>query len=270
MATTIPGAVDCWLPVADALRNIAQPNRSLKENLRVVRRERLQPEVSHTIADCDMFWQTMHAPFMRLTTGGLPSSITRRACDECSGAGRWSGCSTAASALLDVWCASGDTLLMVALGIANGEQKWVHGGAITALYRFCIEYAHAQRCTRIDFGVAFPILHDGLLRYKCRWGAQVALWPHTPFQHLLWWAQPGEPLLEFFAHTPVIFQSHGGANRLVSGEPGSELVELQRSLPSRAATARGHVCVKPGPASASSCSRRRTSADEARHACGPA
>jgi hypothetical protein len=124
---------------------------------------------------------------------------------------------------------------MVALGVANGEQKWVHCGAITALYRFCIEYAHAQGCTQIDFGVVFPILHDGLLRYKCNWGAQLALSPRTPLQHLLWWTQPGGPLLDFFAHTPVIFQSHGQLAALTAWSPGkpgtaAELLELQRSL----------------------------------------
>jgi hypothetical protein len=183
-----------------------------------------------------MFWQTMHAPFMRKRHGEFaivhnPTSLRRVL--RC-GALVWvqrcgqhiAGC---------VVRQRGDRLLMVALGVANGEQKWVHSGAITALYRFCIEYAHEQGCTQIDFGVAMPILHDGLLRYKCRWGAQVGLWPHTPFQYGLWWAQPGGPLLDFFAHTPVIFQSHGRLAALTArplGEPGiaAELLELQRSL----------------------------------------
>ena len=233
---TIPDTVDCWLPVADALRTIAKPNHSLKEDLRVVRRERLQPEVSHTTADCDMFWQTMHAPFVRMRHGefAVVHSLTslRRAL-RCGGivwvqrcGERIAGC---------VVRQQGDTLRMVALGTANGEQKWVHCGAITALYRFCIQYAHEQGCTQINFGGTFPFLHDGLLRYKRKWGAQVALAPHDSHQHLLWWAQPSGPLLDFLAHTPVIFQNHGrlaGLTAWSTREPGTvaELLELQRSL----------------------------------------
>jgi hypothetical protein len=233
---TIPATVDCWSPVADALSTMAQPNRSLKEDLRVVRRERLQPEVSHTTADCDMFCQTMHAPFVRMRHGEIAivhSLMSLRRMVRCGGivwaqrcGERIAGC---------VVRQQGDTLRMVALGTANGEQKWVHYGAITALYRFCIQYAYEQGCTQINFGAAMPILNDGLLRYKCKWGAQVALVPHDTYHHMLWWTQPSRPLLDFFAHTPAIFQSHGRLAGLTARSPGeagtaAELLELQRSL----------------------------------------
>ena len=63
----------------------------------------------------------------------------------------------------------------------------------------------------------------------------MALVPHDTYHHLLWWAKPSRPLLDFFAHTPVIFQSHGrlaGLTARSPGEPGTaaELLELQRSL----------------------------------------
>jgi hypothetical protein len=233
---TIPGTVDCWSPVAQALSTMAQPNRSLKEDLRVVRRERLQPEVSHTTADCDMFSQTMHAPFVRLRHGevAIVHSLTSlRRMVRCGGivwaqrgGERIAGC---------VVRQQGDTLRMIALGTANGEQKWVHCGAITALYRFCIQYAHEQGCMQINFGAAMPILHDGLLRYKCKWGGQVAPVPHDTHRHLLWWAQPDGPLLDFLAHTPLIFQSHGRLAGLTARstrgpDTAAELLGLQRSL----------------------------------------
>jgi hypothetical protein len=47
-------------------------------------------------------------------------------------------------------------------------------GVTDTLDYFSLLYAHLRRCRWLDLGPSRPDLHDGILRYKGKWGAEIA------------------------------------------------------------------------------------------------
>jgi len=59
------------------------------------------------------------------------------------------------------------------LGVFDGNEDFVKKGALSALYYFGIIKAKDENMKTIDFGHSRPLLSDGVLHYKRKWGALV-------------------------------------------------------------------------------------------------
>jgi hypothetical protein len=236
----IPESVGSWLPLPSNPYAIARRNRSLKEDLRIIRRERWTSEISHEEADCGKFYDSMYIPSMRRRHG---ERAVIRNLHQLRRAFRHGGI---------IWIqrdrqrfAGGifqqrrRTLHLVALGTAGGDPVWAKKGAIAALYLFSIEYASDHGCARIDFGGTPPILNDGLLRFKRKWGIQLSNKSQTSYVYLVGWQEPNKHVLNFLSGTPLIFRSEGTLAGVTSLQapcitsPLDAHQQLARSLPIR-------------------------------------
>jgi len=103
----------------------------------------------------------------------------------------------------------GDTLDLVALGVAAGDMAWRQQGAIAALYVHIIEHAHRCGCTTLDLRGTRPSLADGLLRYKAKWGAALYDKSDILYAWLVHWNRLDGAVAEFLAHTPLVFRDGG-------------------------------------------------------------
>jgi hypothetical protein len=56
------------------------------------------------------------------------------------------------------------------LGVRDGNIDYIGKGAVTASYKFTIQWAKDQGYDWIDFGYCRPFLRDGIFVYKKRWG----------------------------------------------------------------------------------------------------
>jgi hypothetical protein len=207
----VPESIGSRLVIPNDLETLVRANRSVKEDMRIVRRDGLTSEVSHDQNDWEIFYHTMYLPLMRRRHG---DSAVIRNVHQLRRAFRRGGL---------VWVRRGkdriagglfehrnDVLRWLALGTAGGDVTLMRRGALAALYYFEIKLAHERRCTAIDFGGTPPILNDGLLLYKKKWGIQFVESSSTPYDLVIRWESPNEQLTEFLTRTPVIVRRDGG------------------------------------------------------------
>lgn len=61
----------------------------------------------------------------------------------------------------------------VSFGILNGDSGLIKSGALIALYHSYFKFAEKNGIKAIDFGLSRSFLHDGVLRYKAKWNAEI-------------------------------------------------------------------------------------------------
>jgi hypothetical protein len=209
-ALVVPESVGSWLDVPDDLGALVRANRSVKEDMRIVRRDALTSEVSHDQNDWDVFYHTMYLPLMARRHG---QHAVIRNVHQLRRAFRRGGI---------VWvrrgkeCIAGGlfehrngVLRWVALGTRGGDVTLMKQGALAALYYFEVKCAHDYGCTAIDFGGTPPILNDGLLLYKKKWGIRLVESRSTPYDFVIRWESPNQHVTDCLARTPLVFRRGG-------------------------------------------------------------
>lgn len=217
----VPESIGSWLAVPDDPNKAARANHSLSEDLRRIRREKLALEVSHTQPDCEVFYHAMYVPYMRRRHGEL---AVVRSLPQMRRAFRRGGIlwvlRNGQRIAGGLFYQRDDVLCPLAVGTAGGDPALTKRGALAAVYFFYIQYAHSRRCTHIDLGGSPPVLNDGLLRYKGKWGARLTAQPQTHYDYLLRWERPNEQVIAFLAHRSLIFRRHGQLAAVTALESG--------------------------------------------------
>src|SRR5262249_46358059 len=96
------------------------------------------------------------------------------------------------------------------LGTANGDPALLRDGMGAALYYHIILHAERCGCARLDFGTSHSSLHDGVLRYKRKWGVTLDERRYSRFDLLVRWNRLDGAVADFLSHTSLIFRDHGG------------------------------------------------------------
>jgi hypothetical protein len=128
---------------------------------------------------------------------------------------------------------TGKNPLLAFMGVKDGREDLVRDGVISALYYFSILWAKEAGYKTMDFGHARPLLNDGLLRYKKRWGMKVMNSPRKPGTIYIAPGRLGPSIKEFLLDNPLICQEEGrlmGCLFMPAGDPPSvrEIEELER------------------------------------------
>ncbi|GJL61067.1 MAG: hypothetical protein NPIRA03_39240 [Nitrospirales bacterium] len=206
----VPESIGCRLSLPVDFDKLAHASRSVMEDLGTLRREGFTMEVSHKEADCEAFYSSMYLPFVQKRHGefAVIHNVHQLRRKFRRGGLIWlrRGDHSIAAALFEQ---EGDVFRGVALGTAGGDLTLMKQGALAALYIFEIQCAQDGGCASIDFGGTPPILNDGLLRFKRKWGVQLMDEPQTPYDYLVRWERPNEQVLDFLADVPLIFRNHG-------------------------------------------------------------
>lgn len=203
----VPEWVDLLLTVPDDFETLTRGNHSLKSDLKTALRNRLTCQVSHSAGDLETFYQVFYVPFVRERHGayaytwslGMLRYHLRR------GVLVWvtQGGQRIAGAVLR---AKGAMLQTVAMGTANGDYQPIRLGAATAIYCHAVEYARASGCTEINFGGSRPVLTDGALRFKTKWGMRLVQQAGPCYDFLIRWEHLDDSIRAFLSKTPLIFR----------------------------------------------------------------
>jgi hypothetical protein len=102
----------------------------------------------------------------------------------------------------------------VASGVLDGRTDLLRKGAVAALYVHAIQHARRQGCAKVFLGGSRPSLHDGLFRYKNKWGAAVCEHPEVHMAMLLRWNRLEGPVAGFLSHTSIIHLDRDGLSAL--------------------------------------------------------
>jgi hypothetical protein len=226
-----PEWVGMSLVVPDDPAKLVKRSGSLKEDFRVVRRNRLTSDITRGEEDFLAFYHTMYVPLIRKRHG--KQAVVR----SVSSMRRW----FRQGGLLRIWrngqpiagaifLQRNQLFYFVTLGTANGQWEHVKAGAIAALYFFCIKLAREIGCKQIDFGGCRPSLTDGVLRYKRKWGVSLREKRDTYYDFLVHWNRLDGPVTSFLSRAPLIFRDRGGLSGLMAIDNEQSATGVQAQL----------------------------------------
>ncbi len=206
----VPEWVRSVAPVPSSTQDLARGNGSLRQDLRLVRRHGFHSLESHDETELTEFYETMFKPHTvgrHLSTEYLKSLVEvkqywRRGCLlwVMSGQERVAGMVVARQK---------ETLMLVALGVREGDENLMRKGVLSAAYSYAMDYGRTAGCTTIDFGATRPSLTDGLLRYKRKWGAILDPRQANPARLLTYWPLTSPSIAAMLNASPLVFSRAG-------------------------------------------------------------
>ena len=207
----VPDMVDLWLDVPQDLGSLyrGKGNSTLRNDLNRADRNGLSSKISHDEADLVDFLHRFHVPFVskRFERYASPHNLSFLRGYFPFGGLIWvmyngqriAGC---------VFGQPDRVPTAVALGTVDGDYGPVELGAYTVILRTLVEHVHELGCGQINFGGSRPLLTNGSLRYKRKWGMRVARRPKSRMLALRW--EHLHPwLVDMLTHSGLIFEHQG-------------------------------------------------------------
>jgi hypothetical protein len=207
-----------WYTVPDAVRwhgdtatvPPPRPSRSLASDLRKIERCGYTPDIANGARAWDEFFEEMVLPEAYVRFGPdawVPSRRLRRVL-AARGSVHFAlreGVRVAGVGALA--CPGG--LWLPVTGVRGGSSTLVDAGAGSAALMLTLRWALAQGYSRIDGGRTAPFVHDGVARFKRKWGFEPVA---DPLAHLVAvrTAPACTPLAAFFGREPVFHETDGG------------------------------------------------------------
>jgi hypothetical protein len=208
-----------WRIVPDAVRwkgdlahvPPAQPNASLRDDLRKVRQHRYRLVQSQAAEDWDLFYHQMLKPQVARrfgATGWLPS---RRFISDIARVGTLHFVVRGEERVAGICCViRRETFWIPLTAIRGGDPGLLHQGAGAAALALSLAWARAQGCRDVDLGRSRPFLREGIPQYKYKWGLRPA---PDPLAHLTAIAIRSASARRAFAANPVLVEQ--GSNLVV-------------------------------------------------------
>ncbi len=203
----VPESLDVGLRVPDEIPSLLKSNHSLKDDMRIVRKNGLTMRISHDESDFEGFYEDSYVPFVNGRHG--QDSVPR---DK-----EWLRRQFREGAIL--WVMRGDQRLggavvssghgalhFWALATQDGDVRHMKEGAIAALYLFVVEHAKAEGCSYVDFGRSRGFLGDNILRYKRKWGMELRAQGDLQSFLFVSWPQWNSTVAAFLASASVVHQ----------------------------------------------------------------
>jgi hypothetical protein len=208
----VPDWINSWLEVPTDFTAWARASK-----LHAARLKDMSLHVSHERSDLVRFYYEMYVPLIRRRHGDLAYVRSfyqlRRFFDR--GGILWLDYrgERIAGALFH---RSGTVFRSVAHGTASGGWPPVIPGTKDVLNYFQAQHARSIGCARIDAGGSRPSLHDGVLRYKRKWGMNVAEKPDSHHDWFVQWHSENEKVTSFLSRSSLIFRDHGGLSAIAA------------------------------------------------------
>ena len=218
----VPEWIGMRLAVPHDLDALVRGNRSIREDMRLVRRHKLQPLVTEGEERFDEFYDSMYLPFSRARHGANAIIRGRQYLRRCHRKGGILWVLQDNQPLAGVvFERNNDILDMQAIGILTAELPLKMRGVMAALYYYSIAHARQLGCAEVDFRAARPSLHDGLLRYKRKWGNALCDNPNSYYDLLVRWNRVNGVVKDFLSHTGLIFRDEGRLSAIQADESQS-------------------------------------------------
>jgi hypothetical protein len=197
-----------WAAEAVALPP-AKPCRSLREDLKKLRRYQYALEQTTAWSDWEEFYETMLAPQAVRRFGETAWLPSRRFLRELAASGilhyvRRDGQRVAGTCSVR----HGDTVWLPVSGVLGGDPVLLQQGVSVAVFSQIFAWAREQGVSRIDAGRTTPFVNDGIPRSKHKWGLRPV---PDPLSHLVALRVGTKPALRrAFAAQPVMLETADG------------------------------------------------------------
>ncbi len=180
---------------------------SLKSDLAKVRRHGDTLEHAAAAADWDEFYDGMVVPQARARFGDevwIPSDRLRRVLSE---RGRLHFVRRDGVRVAGICSVrSGGSLWLPLMGLRQGDRALLREGAYSAVFSLVFAWAREEGCVRVDMGRTSAFVHDGVQRFKRKWGLLPVA---DPLSHLI--AVRAAPSVRaMFERQPVLIETSRG------------------------------------------------------------
>jgi len=215
----VPEWVGTHLAVPDDLDSLVRCKRSIREDMRLVRRHKLEPLVTEGEERFREFYDSMYVPFSRARHGTMAFVKSRHDLRRRLREGGILWVMRDNHPLAGIlFERKNGTLDLQAIGMATGELPLNKRGIMAAIYYYSIAHAGQLSCAEVDFRGARPSLHDGLLRYKRKWGNTLYDKTDVPYDLFVRWNGVNCVVKDFLSHTSLIFRDEGRLSAIYADE----------------------------------------------------
>jgi hypothetical protein len=206
----VPSWIPLWIPTDCPLDAIVTGDRSgraaRKNDVRRVERAGLVPRLVRDAATIERFHEEVYAPYVRGRFGALGVVLPRHAFRHARRHG-WlllleDARGPRGGALLEP---HGAELRVLAFAAVGGDAQV----GVEAAYWHAIRFAVARGFARLALGTSRPVLTDGVLRYKRKWGARVGV--PTTFDRFLLRVRDTSATRSVLTATPLVADRGDGA-----------------------------------------------------------
>jgi hypothetical protein len=208
---------------------IVKQDRSLQSDMRRIRKNNLTFEVTNDETDFEEFYQQMYIPYITSVHGDQASLTTyddmKNHFAECDLIIVGKDKEKMGGMLIRY---ENEMPRLWSIGVTDARVDYLKAGVIGALYYFSVIHLKEQGHDTVHYGATRAFLNDGVLRYKKKWGIQVANQPKNVFFIRVESVSP--KLKAIFMKNPFIHMKEGtlqGAIFIDSTEPPSDS-EIQR------------------------------------------
>jgi hypothetical protein len=215
----IPEWVNTGRAVPEDPAALLRCSESLTRDMRVVRQNGLETNISTCLEDFEEFYHSMYVPFIGARHGSMAWFGNDGLLRDCFRRGGiiWltrGGQRVAGLVFEFIDQALGTRAYATRDGYVGVTKK----GAGTALYLHAIRHAVNNGCKFLDLGGCHACLTDGVLLYKRKWGVRVQVRPANQFYALVGWATWNSAVAAFLADVPLLHQSGGRLMAITAAE----------------------------------------------------
>ncbi|MDD5405562.1 MAG: hypothetical protein PHE73_01315 [Sulfurovaceae bacterium] len=164
----VSGAID--LPLSPKIMS----RESFKSDLRRIKKNVLEFEITQEIQQFDDFYHNMYVPYITRAHGSsayLHSYEVKKKQFQDNELLLVTKSKKYIAGIL-IRYSKGNPLLS-SLGIQDGNTEYLGYGAMGALYHFSLQHAEDKGFSKMNAGMSRTFLRDGVLQYKRKWGHRI-------------------------------------------------------------------------------------------------
>jgi hypothetical protein len=189
-------------------------NKSLASDLRRIRKNNLNFELTNELSQFNNFYYNMYIPHITKVHGNgvvlMEYDFMEREFKNCDLLLVKNEKDYIAGILLAY---KKQEVRLWSLGVKDGNSDYVRDGAIGALFYFAVNYLQEKGYKTVNFGASRAFLRDGVLKYKKKWGLKIVGTFKKGF--LVTPLSKTKGLKEFLLNNPFIYMDKCGFNSAV-------------------------------------------------------
>lgn len=188
--------------------------RSAKSDIQKLKKNRMHFEITSDPAKFDLFYHTMHVPYIANAYGDLALIYSYAALRSKFGArGLYNAIfllkNEADEDLAGVLVGTEkDRLFLHFLGVKDGNLELIKEGVIGILFSYPVLYAKENGYAWVNFGMSRPFVNDGALNFKRKRGLKIA--DTFPKGYVVEAVSKSRGVKSFLVHNPFIYGDKKG------------------------------------------------------------
>lgn len=196
-------------------QDLVRASGNAAEEWRAANKKGYTSTISREDSDFELFYDRFYTPYIRKRHGRLARLRSRRVLRRSFKRGLilwiWRDGERQAADIIQI---RNKVMHRVVLGVLDGRMDLLRQRVLTAVYIHATRLAMEHGCTHIFLGGTRPSLHDGVFRYKRKWGVTVCENPRAYYDILLRWSRLEGAVADFLSHTSLIHRDHGRLSAL--------------------------------------------------------